>query len=144
MKTDLRKILSVSGEPGLFMYISQAAHGAILESIVTKKRSMFGLSAKMTSLADISIFTTSDEVKLADVFENMHKILGENDAPLGKSDAKILKEFFEKALPEYDKDRFYASHMKKVVDWYNLLKNYASLDFESEGQGEANEQQANS
>ena len=40
-----------------------------------------------------------------------------------------LKALFEKALPTYDRDRFYVSHMKKVVDWYNCLKNNASLDF---------------
>ena len=38
MKTDLRKVLSVSGEQGLFLYLSQANAGALVESIVTKKR----------------------------------------------------------------------------------------------------------
>lgn len=92
----------------------------------------------MTSLADISIFTTGDEMKLQEVFEKMHAHLGDKEAPAGKSDAKILKAFFEEVIPEYDKERFYTSHMKKVVEWYNMLKNYASLDFESENkEGEA-------
>ncbi len=132
MKTDLRKVLSVSGEQGLFMYLSQANAGAIVESIVTKKRTCFGMSARITSLADISIYTDTDEVKLQEVFEKMHANLGDNDAPAGKSDQKVLKAFFEQVLPDYDKDRFYVSHMKKVVEWYNILKNYASLDFDVE------------
>lgn len=131
MKTDLRKVLSVSGQPGLFMYLSQANAGAIVEALQTKKRTCFGLSTRMTSLADISIFTTADEIKLQEVFEKMAANLGDKEAPNGKSDPKVLKAFFEEVLPDYDKDRFYASHMKKVVEWYNLLKNYASLEFES-------------
>ena len=131
MKTDLRKVLSVSGQPGLFLYVSQANNGAIVESFLTGKRPCYGLSARMTSLADISIFTTEDEIKLQEVFEKMLAVLGDKEAPAGKSDPKVLKTFFEEVLPNYDKDRFYASHMKKVVEWYNLLKTKASLDFES-------------
>ena len=67
MKTDLRKVLSVSGEQGLFLYLSQANAGAIVESIVTKKRSCFGMSARITSLADISIYTETDEIKLQEI-----------------------------------------------------------------------------
>ncbi|MEF9986409.1 MAG: DUF5606 domain-containing protein [Bacteroidales bacterium] len=130
MKTDLKKVLSVSGQQGLFMYISQANAGAIVESILTGKRTCYGLSARMTSLADISIFTTEDEIKLKDVLEKMHANLGDNMAPAGKSDAKILKSFFEEVIPNYDKDKFYASHMKKVVEWYNILKEKDLLDFE--------------
>ena len=129
MKTDLRKVLSISGQPGLYMYISQATQGAIVEALQTKKRSCCPMSARMTSLADISIYTDEEEVKLQDVFEKMHACLGENDAPSAKSDAKVLKALFEEALPTYDRDRFYVSHMKKVVEWYNLLKNNATLDF---------------
>ena len=131
MKTDLRKVLSISGKPGLYLYVSQATQGVIIESIINKSRTCVGLSARMTSLADISIYTEDEEVKLQEVFENMKSVLGENEAPSAKNNPNELKAFFEKALPAYDRDRFYVSHMKKVVEWYNCLKNYASLDFES-------------
>lgn len=131
MKTDLRKVLSISGKPGLYLYVSQATQGVIIESIINKSRTCVGLSARMTSLADISIYTEDEEVKLQEVFENMKSVLGENEAPSAKSNPNEFKAFFEKALPAYDRDRFYVSHMKKVVEWYNCLKNYASLDFES-------------
>lgn len=129
MKTDLTKILAVSGQSGLFLYISQARTGAIVEALSTKKRSSISATSKITSLADISIYTDEDEVKLKDVFLSMKEVLGESEAPAPKSDPEQLKAFFEKALPSYDRDRFYVSHMKKVVDWYNTLKKYASLDF---------------
>jgi hypothetical protein len=130
MKTDLKKILSISGQPGLFLYVSQAANGAVVESLQTKKRNCYGLSARMTSLADISIYTQEDEVKLYEVLNKMKEKLGENEAPSHKSDNKVIKAFFEEVLPDYDRDRFYVSHMKKVLEWYNFLKNNASLDFE--------------
>ena len=130
MKTDLTKILAISGQSGLFLYISQARSGAIVESLADKKRSSFGMSSKITSLADISIYTDEEEVKLQQVFLNMKDVLGEDDAPSAKSSPEELKAFFGKALPTYDRDRFYVSHMKKVVEWYNCLKKYASLDFE--------------
>lgn len=132
MKTDLTKILSISGQSGLFNYISQARAGAIVEALSDKKRSCFGMNSRITTLADISIYTDEGETKLKEVFLKMKDVLGDADAPTSKSSPEELKSFFEKALPDYDRDRFYVSHMKKVVDWYNALKKYASLDFEEE------------
>ncbi len=129
MKTDLTKVLAVSGQSGLFLYVAQARNGAILESLVTKQRTSVGMNAKMTAMEDISIYTDEEEVKLKEVFLKMKEVLGDADAPSSKASADELKALFEKALPAYDRERFYVSHMKKVVDWYNCLKNYASLDF---------------
>ena len=129
MKTDLTKVLAVSGQSGLDLYISSTRTGAVVESLADKKRSAVSATSKITSLADISIYTDDEEVKLQDVFLSMKEVLGEADAPSSKSNPEELKALFEKALPAYDRDRFYVSHMKKVVEWYNALKNYASLDF---------------
>ena len=129
MKTDLTKVLAVSGQSGLYLYISSTRTGAVVESLADKKRSAVSATSKITSLADISIYTDDEEVKLQQVFENLKEVLGESDAPSSKSAPEELKALFEKALPDYDRDRFYVSHMKKVVEWYNALKKYASLDF---------------
>ena len=129
MKTDLSKILAVSGQSGLYLYISSTRTGAVVEALVDKKRSAVSASSRITSLADISISTDEEEVKLQQVLLNMKAVLGDADAPSAKSKPDELKALFEKALPTYDRDRFYVSHMKKVVEWYNALKNYASLDF---------------
>ena len=129
MKTDLSKILAVSGQSGLYLYISSTRTGAVVEALVDKKRSAVSASSRITSLADISIYTDEEEVKLQQVLLNMKEVLGDADAPSAKSKPEELKALFEKALPDYDRDRFYVSHMKKVVEWYNALKNYASLDF---------------
>jgi hypothetical protein len=129
MKTDLSRILAISGQSGLYLYVSSARNGAIVEALADKKRSSVSVTSKITSLADISIYTYDEEVKLQQVLLNMKAALGDADAPSAKSKPEELKALFEKALPDYDRDRFYVSHMKKVVEWYNALRNYASFDF---------------
>ena len=137
MKTDLSKILAVSGQSGLYLYISATRSGAVVEALADKKRSAVSASSRITSLADISIYTDEEEVKLQEVFLSMKEVLGDADAPSSKSAPEELKSLFEKALPTYDRDRFYVSHMKKVVEWYNALKNHASLDFVNPDEEEA-------
>ncbi|MBQ3814225.1 MAG: DUF5606 domain-containing protein [Bacteroidales bacterium] len=140
MKTDLAKTLSIRGQHGLFTYIAQSRGGAIVESLEDKKRSNFAASAGITTLEDISIYTEDGEVKLSEVFGKMHEVLGEADAPTAKAADADLKALFEKALPSYDGSRFYVSHMKKVVEWYNCLKKYASLEFMTDEDREAEAQ----
>jgi hypothetical protein len=122
---------------GLYRYVAQARNGAIAESLRDGHRTCFGLKSKITTLADIAIYTEDEEMKLQEVFGQLHEVLGEEDAPTSKASADELKALFAKAVPTYDADRFYVSHMKKVVDWYNELKNFASLDFTEENAEEA-------
>ena len=142
MKTDLARILSVSGQHGLFNYIAQARNGAIVEALSDKRRTCFDMKSRITTLADISIYTSEGEMKLQEVFQKLHEALGEADAPTSKASADELKALFLKAIPNYDGDRFYVSHMKKVVDWYNELKNFASLDFEEGNEGDTASEEA--
>ena len=141
-KTDLAKILSVSGQHGLFEFVAQARNGAIAENLLDHKRTCFSASARMTTLEDIAIFTSEGEMRLAEVFKALEKVLGENDAPGSKAAEKDLVDLFTKAVPNYDSDRFYVSHMRKVVDWYNQLKNHASLDFVTEEDRKAEKAEA--
>ena len=129
MKTDLSKILSISGQHGLYRYLAQARGGAIVESLSDGKRTVAGANNRITTLADISIYTMAEEVKLKDVFLKIKEVLGDAAAPSPKADAEELKSLFKKALPDYDEERFYVSHMKKVVEWYNEIREYASFDF---------------
>mgnify|MGYP006896548691 CR=1 FL=1 len=132
MKTDLTKILTVSGHRGLFLYVAQARNGVIAESLSDKKRMVFDAKSRITTLADIAIYTQTEELKLSEVFLALQKVLDGKEAPSAKSSDEELKSLFLKAIPDYDPDRFYISHMKKVVEWYNELLKYASLDFETE------------
>ena len=141
MQTDLARILSVSGQHGLFQYIAQARSGAIGESLATKQRKVSPPTSHISTLADIAIYTSEGEMKLDEVFLALKAVLGEDAAPSSKASDKELTDLFRKAIPNYDADRFYVSHMRKVVDWYDQIAKYASFDFvkEEEQQGDAQE-----
>ena len=139
MKTDLSKILSITGQSGLYRYIAHSRGGVIAENLTTGKRTCFSLSSRITTLADMSIYTREGELRLSEVFKKIETALEGAQAPSSKADAEQVKAVFEKAVPDYDGERFYLSHMKKVVDWYNLLLKYASLDFVTEEDAESAE-----
>ena len=130
MQTDLARILSVSGQHGLYQYVAQSRNGAIADSLETKQRKVFTGSNRISSLADIAIYTSEGELKL--VFLAIKAALGDAEAPSAKASEKELVALFKKAIPNYDADRFYVSHMRKVVDWYSQIVKYASLDFVKE------------
>ncbi|MBR5905869.1 MAG: DUF5606 domain-containing protein [Bacteroidales bacterium] len=143
MKTDLAKILSVSGQHGLYLYLAQARNGAIAESLSDKKRTVFDTHSKVSTLNDIAIFTSEGEVRLAEVFTAMKKEADSGkEVPTSKSDSNAIKAFFAAAIPNYDEDRFYVSHMKKVLDWYGELEKYASFDFVTDEEREKQVEEA--
>ena len=138
MKTDLSKILAVSGEHGLFKFLAQARSGAIVEPLDGGDRKVFDFRSRITSLADISIYTESGELKLQEVFLKMKEVLGDKEAPDSKkAPVSEIKALFDKAIPDYDGSRFYVSHMKKVADWYNCILRGASFDFVTEDEEKA-------
>ena len=132
MQTDLARILSVSGQHGLYQYVAQSRNGAIAESLETKQRKAFTASSRISSLADIAIYTSEGELKLDQVFLAIKAALGDAEAPSAKASEKELVALFKKEIPNYDADRFYVSHMRKVIDWYSQIVKYASLDFVKE------------
>ncbi|MCF0172330.1 MAG: DUF5606 domain-containing protein [Bacteroidales bacterium] len=132
MATDLKKVLAISGEPGLFEYLAQGKNGFIVESMVSGRRLLVSASSKVTSLSDVSIYTETDEVTLRSVLEAIRDNLSSAPAMSSKSDPAQIKAFFAQVLPDYDRDRFYVSHMKKVLDWYNVLQVKGALEFEDE------------
>jgi hypothetical protein len=127
---DLKEIMSVSGQSGLFKFISQGRNGIIVESFTDKKRAFISASQKVNSLGDIAIFTDGDEVPLKDVLKKIHDLNPGVPAPDAKSSPDILKKFMEKVLPNYDRERVYISDIKKLVTWYNALLEMKLLIFE--------------
>ena len=135
-KTDLKKIVAVSGEHGLFRYLAHGKAGMIVEALESGKRTTLGAHARVSALGDISIFTLEEELPLKEVFRKMASELANGEAPSQKSDPAAIRAFFDKVVPDYDGDRFYVSHMKKILDWYNCLRQFASLDFEDDEEEE--------
>jgi len=117
----LKDILAISGEPGLFRFIAQGKNAIIVEHLETKKRSSAYGSAKVSSLEDIAIFTETEDIPLAKVFDLIYERENGGEAVDVKADGNKLKSWFEGILPDYSKERVYVSDIKKVALWYNIL-----------------------
>lgn len=129
---DLSKILSISGKGGLFRVVSQAKNAVIVESLLDGKRQPAFSHDKISSLEEISVFTTGDDIPLKEIFRSFFIKLEGKSAPDFRNDSKALKTFFQGMVPEYDKERVYVSDMKKMVSWYNLLISHQLIDNEEE------------
>ncbi len=129
---DLSSIVSITGMPGLYKVISKTQNSLVVESLIDKKRFPVFASHQTTSLEDISVFTTNEDLPLKAVLKKIFEMENNGPAIDSKSDDKKLKEYFEKALPEYDKNRVYTSHIRKMISWYNLLQSLKMLEFKEE------------
>jgi hypothetical protein len=129
---DLSKILSISGRPGLYKVVSQSKNAVIVESIIDKKRFPAFAHERMSSLEEISIFTTGEDRPLKDVLKSFFETLEGKPAVDPKAgDDPLMKQFGE-IVPDYDPDRVYISDIRKMVAWYNLLLDNNLLDFTEE------------
>ena len=118
----LKKILSVSGKPGLYKLVSTSKTITLVESLIDGKRFPIYPQEKIVSLGEIAIYTSEDEVPLKDVFVKIKE--NENGGKISddkKSSNAELFSYFGTVLPTYDKEKVYASDIKKIVNWYNLL-----------------------
>ena len=129
---NLKDILSISGYPDLYKLVAQARSGIIVESLITKKRMQAFASSRISSLEDIAVFTETEEITLKQVFLQMYKVQEGKTALSPKSPSKDIKIFFEKAVPDYDKEKVYTSDMKRMIKWYNLLVGKELVDFTEE------------
>ena len=127
----MKGILAISGQPGLSKLISEAKNCIIVESLLTGKRMPVYSTSKVSSLADIAIFTETGEVTLKQVLKKISEKENGNEVTAIDSETD-LKTYFEQILPDYDRNRVYTSDMKKIVQWYNLLLKKNLLNFEEE------------
>lgn len=127
---DLSKVVTISGKPGLFLVTSSGAGKLVVESLLDGKRTPAFANDKISSLEEISIFTTGDDKPLKEVFVSIHEKIGDNIGFDPKRVSPVeLREKFMLVLPEYDEDSVYQSDMKKVFQWYQLLNDKGLLDF---------------
>lgn len=133
---NLKGIISIAGRPGLFKIITQGKNNVIVESLLDHKRIAAHASEKISSLEDISIFTTEEDVKLVDILANLFEKQEGKDAPSHKEDEKTLRAKLIEILPNYDKDRVYFSDIKKIFQWYNMLLAEGLLVVEAEVEAE--------
>ena len=140
---DLTKIVSISGKPGLYQIKSQAIGRIIVESVVDGKCMPAFARDRMSSLEEISIFSTDEDRPLKEVFMMIHEKMGDTvDFDFKKATPEQLREKFAIVMPDYDEDAVYPSDMKKVFQWYQMLNDKGLLDFtvEPENQEETKEE----
>ncbi len=118
---NLQGIVAVSGKPGLWRALAQNKTGYILESLDAQKTKLVAnlSTAKLAALHEITIFGENEDIRLTDVFERIKTAASVPDA---KADGKKLRDFFREVAPEHDEEKVYASDMKKVISWYQILK----------------------
>jgi hypothetical protein len=130
---DLSGIISISGMSGLYKVVAQSKNGIIVESLVDKKRVPAYSTYKISGLEDISVFTTGDDMPLADVIQKIYDKEKGGPAMDGKtSNEADAKKYFGEVLPDYDKDRVYISDIKKILTWYNILQKSGALEKKEE------------
>jgi len=124
---DLTGIIAISGQSGLYKVVAQSKNGIIVEGLTDKKRTSISSTAKVSSLEDISMFTTGEDKPVAEIMKSIFD--KENGGPCldSKSDDKAVSTYFESVLPDYDKERVYTSNMKKLFTWYNGLQSTGNL-----------------
>lgn len=126
----LDKILSIAGKPGLYKLVTQTRSGFVGESLIDGKRITVGLRNNVSVLSEIAIYTLEEEVPLREVFLNIQvKEKGGATSVGHKEDKLKLEEYFFEVLPNYDEDRVYPSDIKKIIRWYNLLREKGITDF---------------
>lgn len=126
---EFKDILVISGQSGLYKYVAQSTRGIIIESLADGRRQSASASARVSALAEISMFTEGEDIALADVFTNIWNYTGGTKAISHKESAERIKEEFAKVLPEYDRDRVHVSDMKKCFSWYNILVEAGFTEF---------------
>jgi hypothetical protein len=137
MRTDLQKIVSITGLPGLYKYLSQARHGIIVENIKEGNRTCIPASSKVSSLAEITIYTKNgDDLLLKEILLKIKEKTNCEKTISHKSSPKELMAYFEEIVPEYDKEKVFPHHVKKMIEWYNILQEKMLLDFEEDEQEE--------
>ena len=128
----LRTVLTVAGKPGLYKLVSSGRNMLIVEAIdATKKRMPIHGVDKVVSLGDIAMYTDDEEVPLWQVLETVKtKCEGAACAiDYKKASNEELADFFAEVLPNYDRDRVYMSHVRKLIQWYNIIVEANLTDF---------------
>lgn len=141
----LKKILSVSGKPGLYKLVSQGKSMLIVEALTDGRRLPVYAREKIISLGDIAIYTDGDEVPLYEVLNSVKakeegKAASSIDASRATPDE--LRAYMAEVLPNFDRERVYPTDIKRLLSWYNLLISAGITDFDPQESAEEEEVEA--
>ena len=129
-ESNLDKVLTIAGKPGLFRMVAQTRTGVIAVSLVDQKKIVTNLGQQINILSEIRVFGLKDEMPLNDIFERMFQLeKGQSARVKPKASKDELESYFFEVFQDYDEDRVYSSDIKKIIQWYNLLLDSNELKF---------------
>jgi hypothetical protein len=129
-ESNLDKVLTIAGKPGLFRMVAQTRTGVIAVSLVDQKKIVTNLGQQINVLSEIRVFGLKDEMPLNDIFERMFQLeKGQSARVKPKASKDELESYFFEVFQDYDEDRVYSSDIKKIIQWYNLLLDSNELKF---------------
>ena len=134
---ELKEILAISGQPGLYKYVAQSTRGVIVESLADGRRLNAPASSKVSALTEISMYTEGDDIPLAEVFTRIYAHTGGKEAISHKESPEKLWAAFGEVIPEFDRDRVHASDIKKCFSWFNTLVAAGFTEFRLPDESEA-------
>ena len=130
-ESNLDKILTISGKPGLFRMISQTRTGVIAISLSDQNKVVTNNRQQINLLSEIRVFGLKDEMPLSEIFKLMYQLeKGKQARVKPKASIDELESYFFKVFQDYDEDRVYGSDIKKIIQWYNLLLDSNELKFD--------------
>lgn len=135
---NLTGIISIAGKPGLYRVVAQGNNNVIVESLEDNKRFPAHSNNRISALDDISIYTYEEDVPLKEVFDAIYKKENGGVAISHKESQNKLAAYMAEVLPNYDQERVYASDVKKLFQWYNLLHKAGALVMDEEKEAEDN------
>ncbi|WP_298246462.1 DUF5606 domain-containing protein [uncultured Christiangramia sp.] len=134
----LDKILAISGKPGLYELTAQTRGGFVAKSMLDGKKIAVNMRHNVSILSEIAIYTYTEEIPLGEVFQKINEKENGEKTINHKVSKNEMEAFFSEILPDYDEDRVYASDMKKIIQWYNLLVENGMTSFTKENKTEKN------
>jgi len=128
---EYREIVAVTGIGGLFQLLATKSDGAIVRNLADKSTKFIPARLhNVTPLESIEVYTTGDNVRLHEVFQKMKDNEDTTRIVDAKADNNAIKAYFKGIFPDFDEERVYVSDMKKMVKWYQILKESDLLNFE--------------
>lgn len=138
----LKKIISITGKPGLYRILSQGRGSLIVEDIDTKRRMPVLGRDQVVSLGDISMYTESGDTPLGEILDKVYAHFEGKPVDVKALDSVALHTTFGEIVEDYDRDRVRDNDIKKLFKWYNLLLASGMTKFAEEPQEEKKEGEA--
>ncbi len=128
----IQEIIAIAGKPGLYRIIVTNRANLVVESMLDKKRISIPGTSRISSLADITMYTTGEDVLLMDVLNRIADKTGDSEVPSAKAEMQVIRDFVDGIIPELDRERVYNSDLKKLIQWFSILRTNSAFPLESE------------